>query len=77
MPTREEIREENHRMNRLCLIVDSTAFKLRKNIYSREEALVLLEETKERVLELFPDKGELFELIYRPRFMRIIDAPKP
>ncbi len=77
MPTKEEIMEENHKINRLRLIVDSTAFKLRRNIYTKDEALRLIEDTKEKVLELFPDKGELFEIIYRPRFMKIIEALKP
>ncbi len=34
----------------------------------------LVEETKRLVLELFPDKEGLFDLIYRPRFYRIIES---
>lgn len=38
-----------------------------------EEALTQIEKVKEFVLSLFPDKEQTFELILRPRFMRIIN----
>lgn len=73
MPDQRDILEEQIRMRRLRLLVDRTAYRLRWTSLDRQEAIELIEETREDVLELFPDKGEVFELILRPRFMRFLD----
>jgi hypothetical protein len=39
----------------------------------RHEALQMVEHVKRHACSLFPGKEGTFELIYRPRFMRIID----
>jgi len=39
--------------------------------YSEAEVAELIEQTRGKVLELFPDKGELFDLVYPSRFMRL------
>ncbi len=72
MPTPEEIADENRRMRRLRTIVDLTAAILAQGEHSAAEALALVEAAKRSVLQLFPDKEATFELIYRPRFERII-----
>ncbi len=72
MPTPEEIAEERRKMRRLRVIVDLTAAILQQGDHTPAEALALVEATKRSVLHLFPDKEETFELIYRPRFERII-----
>ncbi len=33
----------------------------------------MIERTRGEVLAIFPDKGVVFELVLRPRFMRILD----
>lgn len=73
MITPQDIREEQVRMIRLRLRVDLTAYRLRYTSLSRREALELIERTREEVIELFPDKGEVFDLVLRPRFMRLLD----
>jgi hypothetical protein len=72
MPTLQEIYEEELRMRKLRMLVDLTAQKLRVLDLSKEDGIKLIEETKQQVLELFPDKESQFELIYRPRFLRIL-----
>ncbi len=72
MPIEEELFLEEERLRRLRRIVDTTAFILRKKRLIGREAWALMEATKAQVLELFPDKEETFELIYKPRFLRII-----
>lgn len=73
MPDRSDILEEHIRMTTLRLLVDRTAYRLRWTPLDRQEAIELIEETRDEVLELFPDKGEVFELVLRPRFMRFLD----
>ncbi len=73
MTNRQDVREEQIRMIRLRVLVDLTAYRLGHNAFSRGEALTLIERTRDEVLALFPDKGEVFELVLRPRFIRTLD----
>ncbi len=73
MPDRQAVLEEQIRMRQLRLLVDRTAYRLRWTPLGRDEAFALIEETRDKVLGLFPDKGEVFELVLRPRFMRFLD----
>ncbi len=68
----EEIQEENRRIRRLRLLVDLTCSLLAQADLSYVEMLNLVESTRKTVLEMFPGKEQAFELIYRPRFNRII-----
>jgi hypothetical protein len=68
-----EIREEQIRMLRLRLRADLTAYRLRFQPMSRGQALQLIEQTREEILDLFPGKGDVFDLVLRPRFLRIVD----
>ena len=72
MPTPEEIQEEKRKLRQLRLIVDFTVQLLYQADISVPEMLELVEATKKTVLYLFPGKEFQFELIYRPRFNRII-----
>lgn len=56
----------------LRMMVDECARKLREEDLSTEEVKNLIESTRRKVLGLFPGKEEQFELIYRPRFERIL-----
>ncbi len=69
-----QIKEEEKKMDRLTGIVDKTSVMLKVLPMSDEVAEKLIEETKAKVLELFPDKEEVFELIYRPRYYRILQS---
>lgn len=72
-PTQYDLNEENRCIQKLRCLVDRTAIKLREGFLSYEESRRLIEQTREKAVELFPDKGYLFDLIYRPRFYRILD----
>ena len=54
------------------MIVDLTTALLYQENLSINEALELMAATKRQVLALFPDKEEAYDLIYKPRFERII-----
>ena len=72
MATPEEIREENRRMRILRILVDLTTAVLMQGQVSRQEALDLVQSTKNRILQLFPDKEATYNLIYKPRFERLL-----
>ncbi len=70
---RRGYRDEEEKMQRLKKIVDQAAGILMDALLSEREARMIIEETRTRVLSLFPDKTEEFELIYRPRFERMLE----
>lgn len=67
-----ELREEHRKMRYLRMIIDLTSAILRQGNLSIPEAIQLVNATKKSVLQLFPDKEDVYNLIYRPRFERII-----
>lgn len=70
----QEIKEENRRIRFLRFIVDLSIRSIQQGDLSLDEALGLVEEVKRAALNLFPGKALAFELIYRPRFQRAIEA---
>lgn len=53
--------------------VDQTAEKLKDMNLSYDDARRLIEETRQIVITLFPDKGDVFDMVHKPRFYRILD----
>lgn len=68
----KELAAEQRKMRLLRTIVDLAAAVLRQGNLTIPEAIELIQATKKRVLQLFPDKEDVYDLIYRPRFERII-----
>lgn len=66
------LREEEKKMRYLRFIVDLTRQILHEGQLTRDEAIMLISSTRRCVLKLFPDKGEVYDLIYAPRFERIL-----
>jgi hypothetical protein len=73
MPDRQEILEEHIRMMRLRRVVDVTAYWLGHASLSREEALSVIEHARSEILKLCPGKEDVFDLVLRPRFRRILN----
>ncbi|MFQ6674724.1 MAG: hypothetical protein ACE5LH_00115 [Fidelibacterota bacterium] len=72
MSKEERIREENERMRKLRRLVDLTCALLYQLPLTEESAMNLINSTRDKALEWFPDKEEQFNLIYLPRFTRIL-----
>ncbi|NOY60757.1 MAG: hypothetical protein GXO75_17760 [Calditrichaeota bacterium] len=72
-PTAKEIAEEQRKLNKLRFVVDFAASMLRSGQLSTLEKLQLTRATRAFVLKLFPGKEETYNLIYKPRFDRIIN----
>ena len=66
------IREENRRVRYLRFLVDLSLVSIQQEELSREKAERVVEDVKQAACNLFPGKEEAFELIYRPRFQRVI-----
>ncbi len=60
-------------MRRLRFVVDLAQAVLMQSDLTLQESLDLMENTKKTALALFPDKESVYDLIYTPRFRRIIE----
>jgi hypothetical protein len=67
-----QIKEENRKLRYLRFLVDFSVLSIQQDDLLPEEAQELVEDVKRAACSLFPGKEETFELIYRPRFDRVI-----
>ena len=67
-----EVREENRKLRYLRILVDFSILSIQQDDLHLEDAQKLVEDVKRVACSLFPGKEETFELIYRPRFDRVI-----
>ncbi len=72
IPDDEAVRAEELRLKRLRTLMDFTAALLRQADLTLAQAQKLVADAREKALDLFPDKGETFDLIYGSRFRRIL-----
>ena len=71
-PEETEIEEENRRIRTLRFLVDFSLAYLAQTKLPLEEAQAVVEGVKKQALRLFPEKEETFDLIYLPRFQRLL-----
>jgi hypothetical protein len=64
--------EEERRLRALRRAVDVRLVWIRAGALTRPEAESLASKAREIALRLFPDKAEVFDLVYAPRFRRAI-----
>lgn len=69
----ELIIEEEKRLRRLRWVVDLTAAVLMQSDLTLHESLALMNDAKRAALNLFPDKEFVYDLVYTPRFERILN----
>lgn len=72
MPTSEELKEEERKLRHLRLVVNLAMSTISQTKVSLEEASRMVVATREFALTLFPGKELAFELIYLPRFRRLL-----
>ena len=71
-PTAEQLADESRRARKVRQLVDiATALIMQSNL-TVDDAESLVEGVRDRILALFPDGGDTYELIYAPRFRRLI-----
>jgi len=67
------LEEEEKRMRLLKFIVDLAQARLMQQPdLTLQEAYWIIEDAKQAALNIFPDKERVYNLIYLPRFQRII-----
>ncbi len=64
--------EEEIRIRRLRRLVDFSLAVIAQSRLSLDEAEEIVQAVRLQAWSLFPDKRETFELIYTPRFRRLI-----
>jgi hypothetical protein len=70
--TETEKQEEKKRARRLQRLVDFTLALIAQSSLSQKEAQRLVEGVRRQAHQLFPERKETFELIYTPRFRRLM-----
>jgi hypothetical protein len=73
-PTQEQIDEESRRIRRLRILVQLTLETIADGDLSAEEASGMIAATRRLALEMFPGKDRAFDLIYKPKFQRVMHA---
>jgi hypothetical protein len=71
-PTQESLRDEEKRMRRLRFVMDLTQAILMQADLTLREAFDAVRGARNAAVALFPGKDAAFDLIYLPRFKRII-----
>ena len=71
-PDKEALLAEELKLKRLRHLMDFTVALLSQADLTLDQAQKLVSDAKGKALELFPDKGETFDLIYGSRFRRIL-----
>lgn len=73
MISKKLLEEENKRLRRLQLMVELTLQLLsQSDRLTLTEGLDYIKNARNFALTLFPNKGETFDLIYKPRFIRVL-----
>jgi hypothetical protein len=70
---KSQAKEENRKIRYLRFLVDLSILSIQQDDLLLEEALERVEDVKRAACSLFPGKEDTFELIYRPRFKRVIE----
>ncbi len=69
----DEVLEEEKKLRRLRFIVDFALEYIRTQNITHDEAITVVEGVKRHALKLFPGKEEAFDIIYAPRFKRLLN----
>ena len=75
--TPEQLADETRRVRKVRQFVDISTSLIMQSRMSRAEAELLVESVRERILTLFPDGATTYEVVYAPRFTRLIDEFTP
>lgn len=72
MPTREELEEEDRRVRQLRIAVNLALSVIGQTEMTLDQAKEMVAATRGMALRLFPGKELAFDLIYLPRFRRLL-----
>jgi hypothetical protein len=69
----DAIQEEDKKIRRLRFMVDFTLEYIRTQRLTHDQAILVVEGVKRFTLRLFPGKEETFDIVYAPRFKRLLN----
>ena len=72
-PSKAEIDEESRRVRRLRIVVNLSLSIIAQGNLPYEEAQEIATAARKLAEALFPGKGEVYDLLYRPQFRRLIN----
>ena len=73
MVSPDELADEAQRARKVRHVVDIATNLIMQSHMSRADAEHLVSIVRERILALFPGSEQTFEVVYGPRFKRLID----
>lgn len=73
LPTKAEIDDESRRIRHLRIVVNLSLSLIAQGGMPYEEAQEMVASAKRLAEDLFPGKGQVFDLLYRPQFRRLIN----
>lgn len=73
-PSQAEIDDESRRLRRLRLVVQLSLSLIAEGDMPFEEAQELAASARRLAEQLFPGKGHVYDLLYRPQFHRLIST---
>ena len=68
-----EFLDEEKKLRRLRFVVDFALEFIRAQEISHDSAMTIVEGVRKHTLKLFPGKEEAFDIIYAPRFKRVLN----
>lgn len=69
----DDLFEEEKKLRRLRFIVDFAIKYIMSQNISHDEAMTVVEGVRKHALKLFPGKEDAFDIIYAPRFKRVLN----
>lgn len=69
----DELREEDRRIRRLRRMVDFSLEFIRTQRLTHDQAILVVEGVRRFALDLFPGKEETFDIVYGPRYRRLLN----
>jgi len=70
--SKEDLAEEERRVRYLSRFTDMVCAFLAQGELSVLEACRLMQMARQEAIRLFPDKAAVYDLIYQPRFSRLV-----
>jgi len=71
-PAPDVVRLENQKIRRLRILVDLVTGLIRQGDMPLTEAVRLVRAVRKQALELFPGREKTYDLLYAPRFARVL-----
>jgi hypothetical protein len=72
-PSKAEIDDESRRIRHLRIVVNLSLSLIAQGGMTYVEAQELVASARRLAEDLFPGKGQVFDLLYRPQFRRLIN----